>query len=75
MINELFSKELARKNPRSRNHHCGISFSHQACCLLHRRGSTNNHNRCYACNSGDRCLSNLETKARFQLVRKEGYHG
>lgn len=75
MIHELFSKELARKNPRSRNHHRSVGFPHQACHLLHCRSITNNHNRCYACNSGNRCLSDMETKARFQLVRKEGYHG
>ena len=75
MMHELFSEKLARKNPRSRNYHCGVGFPHQNCRLIHRRSSANNHNRCYTRNSGDCRLSDMETKARFQLVRKEDYHG
>ena len=75
MMHELSTETLARKNPRGRDHHRAVGFSHQACRLLHRGSITNHHNRCYACSSGDRGLSDMEAKARLQLVRKEGYHG
>lgn len=75
MMNELSTKTLARKTFGGRNHYRSVGFPHQTCRLLHRRSSANNHNRCYTRNSGDCRLSDMETKARFQLVRKEGYHG
>lgn len=75
MMNELSTKTLARKTFGGRNHYRSVGFPHQTCRLLHCRSITSNHNCWYASNSRSHCLPHLETKARLQLVKKEGYHG
>lgn len=75
MIHGQSAETLARKNSGSRNCHCGLSVPYSPSRLLLRPGAAGNHNRCCDNNCRVHCLQDLETQARFQLVKKEGSHG
>lgn len=63
------------KTSGSRNYHRGFSVPYSSRRLLLCASITGFNNCCYANYSRDRCLQDLETQARFQLVKKEGSHG
>ncbi len=42
--------------------------------MLYHAGLAGTRHHCYSCNRRNRRLQNLETKARFRLVKKEGDH-
>ncbi len=69
------AETFVRKASGSRNHYCGFSVPCPPCHMLHRTGIAGHHNRYCDNNCRVHCLQDLETQARFQLVKKEGSHG
>lgn len=68
-------KKLTHKAIRNRSRIGAIRVPYKSRRLLHNAGLAGTRHNCYACSRRGRGLPNLEAKARFQLVKKEGCHG
>lgn len=75
MTNGQPTETLAGKNSGSRNYHRGFSVPYSSRRLLLCASITGFNNRYCDNNCRVHCLQDLETQARFQLVKKEGSHG
>lgn len=75
MIHGQSTETMAGKASGGRNNHCGVHVPYSPRCLLLRPSAAGHHNRCCDNNCRVHCIQDLETQARFQLVKKEDSHG
>ena len=68
------TEKLSYQTPRMRDHISRFIVPDPPRRMLYHTGLAGARHHCYACNRRNRRLQDLEAKARFQLVKKEGNH-